>query len=110
MAPELPSTAEQFDYPKYEIHHLPDLTEDIDWFIFHQANEFMLKTLIKKLGIPENKAPICLKEYGNTVSSSIPITIKDCQKNDLFKSGDRIMLVSFGVGYSWGSVLLEWVG
>jgi len=95
------------------IQQLLDLSdlkiENVDWFIFHQANEFMLKNLIKKLGISENKAPINLKEYGNTVSSSIPITLKDCQKNNLFKSGDRIMLVSFGVGYSWGSVLLEWI-
>jgi len=79
---------------------------DIDWIIFHQANQFMLQNIVKKLGIPESKAPFCLEQYGNTVSSSIPITIKDCLQ--LFRDGNKIMLVGFGVGYSWGAVLLEW--
>jgi len=83
---------------------------DVDWFIFHQANKFILDRLVSKLRIPENKVPICLEECGNTVSSSIPITLKDCQQRGLFQNGDRIMLVSFGVGYSWGSVMLEWTG
>lgn len=83
---------------------------DIDWFVFHQANKFMLQNLMRKLRIPESKAPLCLENYGNTVSSSIPITLRDYQKAGLLQGGDRIMLVSFGVGYSWGSVLLEWTG
>lgn len=88
-----------------------DLTsEDIDWFILHQANEFMLKHLVRKLRISKDKAPISLAEYGNTVSSSIPIMLKNCQKKSMFQKGDRIMLVGFGVGYSWGSVLLKWIG
>ncbi|HGE72009.1 TPA: ketoacyl-ACP synthase III [Candidatus Poribacteria bacterium] len=83
---------------------------DIDWFIMHQANRFMLRHLTEKLNIPEIKVPICLEQYGNTVSSSIPITLRDCQKNGLFKNGDLLMLIGFGVGYSWGSVLLKWMG
>ena len=84
--------------------------DDIDWFVFHQANKFMLQNLMRKLHIPESKAPLCLENYGNTVSSSIPITLRDYQRAGLLQEGDRIMLVSFGVGYSWGSVLLEWTG
>jgi len=84
--------------------------DDIDFFIFHQANKFMLQHLIQKLHIPEKKAPINLEEYGNTVSCSIPIALRDCQQKNLFKKGDRIMLIGFGVGYSWASALLEWEG
>lgn len=84
--------------------------DDIDWFIFHQANRFMLEHLVKKLRIPEDKAPICLEKCGNTVSCSIPITFKICQQNGMFKNGDRIMIVGFGVGYSWGTALLQWTG
>jgi 3-oxoacyl-[acyl-carrier-protein] synthase III len=82
--------------------------DDIDWFIFHQANKFILQHLIQKLRIPKDKAPICIEEYGNTVSCSIPIALKDCQQKGLFHTGNRIMLVGFGVGYSWASALLEW--
>lgn len=81
---------------------------DIDWFIMHQANLFMLEHLIQKLDIPRDKAPICLENYGNTVSSSIPIVLKDYQEKESFGNGDKILLVGFGVGYSWGSALLEW--
>lgn len=84
--------------------------DDIDWFVFHQANKFMVQHLVKKLRLPEGKAPICIEEYGNTVSSSIPITLKNCQEEGRFQKGDRIMLLGFGVGYSWGAVLLEWNG
>ncbi|HGE71682.1 TPA: ketoacyl-ACP synthase III [Candidatus Poribacteria bacterium] len=82
--------------------------DDIDFFIFHQVSKFMLQHLIQKLHIPEEKAPINLENYGNTVSCSIPITLRDCQQKNLFKKGDRIMLIGFGVGYSWASALLEW--
>ncbi len=84
-------------------------SDDIDWFIFHQANSFIIQHLTKRLRIPECKVPLCLENYGNTASSSIPIALKDCQEQGLFRNGDLIMLVSFGVGYSWGSALLEWV-
>ncbi len=83
--------------------------DQIDWFILHQANRFMLQHLISKLRISEDKAPICLKEFGNTVSCSIPITLRECQSDGLFWVDDKIMLIGFGVGYSWGAVLLDWI-
>lgn len=73
---------------------------DIDYVIFHQANKFILERLYKKLNI-RNKGVICLEDYGNTVSSSIPIAIKEL---DLFNNAKKynILLVGFGVGLSWG--------
>ncbi|NLO91157.1 MAG: ketoacyl-ACP synthase III [Elusimicrobia bacterium] len=82
--------------------------DDIDFFVFHQANTFMLDFLRKKSKIPTEKFIVDLKEYGNTVSSSIPVALKnlmcdsgrDCRKK-------TIMLVGFGVGYSWSACLVE---
>lgn len=80
--------------------------DDIDWFIFHQANQFMNEHLRKKVGIPKDKAPLCLAEYGNTVSGTIPITLVNVGGS--FLPAQRIMLVGFGVGLSWGACLLDW--
>jgi 3-oxoacyl-[acyl-carrier-protein] synthase III len=83
--------------------------DDIDLFVFHQANKFMLEHLRKKLSVPEEKFYMSFKNYGNTVSSTIPIALKDAQRDGKLKSGDVVMLVGFGVGYSWGATLLHWV-
>ncbi len=77
--------------------------EEIDQFIFHQANTFMLNFLRKKIGIPKEKFLIEMENYGNTVSSTIPIAFKTVFE----QQNDKVMLVGFGVGYSWGAVCLE---
>ena len=81
--------------------------EQVDYFIFHQANRFMLETLRKKLRIPEDRFCICLEHCGNTVSSTIPIALAHALKEGRVHSGSRVMLVGFGVGLSWGAVLVE---
>lgn len=83
--------------------------DDIDLFVFHQANKFMLEHLHKKLKVPEEKFYMSFKNYGNTVSSTIPIALKDAQVEGKLKAGDLVMLVGFGVGYSWGATLVRWV-
>jgi 3-oxoacyl-[acyl-carrier-protein] synthase III len=83
--------------------------EEVDHFVFHQANRYMLDHLRKKIGIPEEKFPIGLRDVGNTVSSTIPIALSDMQRQGRLRPGDRLMLVGFGVGYSWGAALIRWV-
>lgn len=80
--------------------------DQIDHFIFHQANEFMLKTLRKKLNIPEEKFIICMEDFGNTVSCTIPIALHEAKKNNTFKKGDKILLAAFGIGYSWNATII----
>lgn len=80
---------------------------DIDYFIFHQANQFMLDYLRRKIGIPQDKFCIDLADYGNTVSCTIPIALQNALKNGVIKQGYKVMLVGFGVGYSWGAVIVE---
>lgn len=82
--------------------------EDVDLFVFHQANAFMLEHLRKKLGVPEEKFFVALAETGNTVSSSIPIALAKAQEEGVLTSGMKVMLLGFGVGLSWGGLLLKW--
>jgi 3-oxoacyl-[acyl-carrier-protein] synthase-3 len=80
--------------------------EDVRWFVFHQANAFMNDHLRSKLRIQKERAPICVEECGNTVSSTIPLTIHSA--GGQFAPGEKVMLVGFGVGYSWGASMLDW--
>lgn len=80
--------------------------EEIDYFIFHQANAFMLNHLRTKLKIPEEKFCMDLEEIGNTVSASIPIALSRALMSGVVKHDDKILLMGFGVGYSWGGCIL----
>jgi len=82
--------------------------EDIDLFVFHQANRFMLEHLRKKIKIPEEKFILAYEDFGNTVSSTIPIALREAQERGKLQAGMRVMLVGFGVGYSWGATIIEW--
>lgn len=79
---------------------------DLNYFIFHQANTFMLNFLRKRIGIPENRFLLEMENYGNTVSSTIPIVLKANFEN-LSCLDTKIMLVGFGVGYSWGATVIQ---
>lgn len=81
--------------------------DDVDLFVFHQANQFMLNHLIKKLGIPAEKSYLSMSETGNTVSSTIPIALSEAIRDGSARPGMRIMLVGFGVGLSWGGTLVR---
>jgi len=80
---------------------------DIDLFIFHQANKYMLDHLRKKINIPEEKFYIYMENVGNTVSATIPIALKHALIDGKIKSGNLVMLVGFGVGYSWGGTIVR---
>jgi 3-oxoacyl-[acyl-carrier-protein] synthase III len=81
---------------------------DIDLFVFHQANKFMLDHLRKKLSIPEEKFYINFSDCGNTVSSTIPIALKRALQQDILKPGIKLCVMGFGVGYSWAGAIIEW--
>jgi len=80
-------------------------TEEIDYFVFHQANMMMNETIRKKLKLPKEKVPYSLENFGNTSSATIPLTIvTELQK---IENGKQIVLCGFGVGLSWGSLYFE---
>jgi 3-oxoacyl-[acyl-carrier-protein] synthase III len=82
--------------------------DEIDLFVFHQANRFMLEHLREKLKIPAERFFIGMESMGNTVSATIPIALRQAELTGRIKPGDVIALVGFGVGYSWGATILEW--
>ncbi len=84
--------------------------DDIDLFVFHQANRYMLEHLRKRLKIPPEKFQVAMEHCGNTVSSTIPIALKHAAIDGRIAPGSLAMLVGFGVGYSWGATLLRWNG
>ncbi|MEK4629451.1 MAG: ketoacyl-ACP synthase III [Solibacillus sp.] len=75
---------------------------DYDYFIFHQANKYMLDALRRRMDIDKEKFSIQLHDCGNTVSSTIPIALKREIELGHIKNGDKVLLVGFGVGLSWG--------
>ena len=84
--------------------------EEIDFFVFHQANRYILEHLRDKLGIPAAKFHIGMAGCGNTVSSTIPIALKEAHSSGELRPGSLVMLVGFGVGYSWSAALVRWGG
>jgi len=80
--------------------------DDIDLFVFHQANKFMLDTIRKVNGLPRDKFYVNLETTGNTVSSTIPIALKQLEDAGKLKPGMKIMLMGFGVGLSWGATII----
>lgn len=82
--------------------------QDVDLFVFHQANRFMLDQLRKRMSLPPEKVYIALSHCGNTVSSSIPIALKHAEQDGKLKPGTLALLIGFGVGYSWGATLVRW--
>lgn len=82
--------------------------DDVDLFVFHQANKFMLDYLRKKMKIDEDKFYVNLSKTGNTVSASIPIALCMAEQDGKLKKGQTAMLVGFGVGLSWGATIIKY--
>lgn len=81
--------------------------EEVDLFIFHQANKYIMNLLRKKLGIPEEKYYTFYELVGNTVSSTIPIAMKAALEDGSLKKGFKVMSAAPGLGYSWGGVIFR---
>ena len=80
---------------------------DVDYFIFHQANRFMLNTIRKVCGIDKDKFYLNLEHTGNTVSPTILIGLKDCIENGTISTGMKVMACGFGVGLSYAATILS---
>ena len=80
---------------------------EIDYFVFHQANKFMLERLRDKLKIPEKKFCINMENYANTVSSTIPMALEIAFQQKDIQSGNKVLIAGYGVGYSWAGTIIE---
>lgn len=80
--------------------------EDIDYLVFHQANRFMMDFFVKKLKIDPERVPYCISKYGNTSSTSVPLTIVSELAGKL-EDKHTVVLSAFGAGLSWGAAMLQ---
>lgn len=80
--------------------------DEIDYFVYHQANGTMLEFLRRRMKIPKEKFIINIAEIGNTVSSSIPIAMSQLMNEKEIPSGAKILVAGFGIGFSWGGTIL----
>lgn len=81
--------------------------EKVDYYVFHQANKFMLNTIRKVCVLPKDQFYVNLEETGNTVSSTVLIGLKECIDRGVIHEGMRVMVAGFGVGLSWGGTILS---
>jgi 3-oxoacyl-[acyl-carrier-protein] synthase-3 len=82
-------------------------TKDIDWFIPHQANIRIMKTVAERLEIPLEKVIITVHKYGNISAASIPVTLDEAVRSGQIKRGNLILVNSFGAGLTWGASLFR---
>lgn len=83
---------------------------DIDIVIPHQANRRIIEGVAKRLDIPMSKVFVNLEKYGNTSAASIPIALAEAADEGRLRRGDKVLLVAFGGGFTWGAAVLEWWG
>ncbi|MFC0155842.1 ketoacyl-ACP synthase III [Xanthomonas dyei] len=81
--------------------------DEIDYFVFHQANRMINETIRKKLGLPVEKVPSTLRDFGNTSGASLPVTMTARINKELESGPKRVLLSGFGIGLSWGTCLID---
>ncbi len=82
--------------------------DDVDWFVFHQANKRIIDSAANELGVDMNKVIVNLERYGNTSAASVPLTLHEGNAAGCFKRGDLIAIAGFGAGLTWAASLMRW--
>jgi len=82
--------------------------EDIDWFLFHQANARIIKAAAERLGLSMDRFYINIDDMGNTSAASIPVALDQMNRKGMLKSGDLLAIVGFGGGLTSGAAIYEW--
>lgn len=83
-------------------------TDEITYYILHQANKRIVEAVAKRLNEPMEKFPMNLQEYGNTSSASIPILLDEMNREGRLAAGQKLVLAGFGAGLTWGAAVIEW--
>jgi 3-oxoacyl-[acyl-carrier-protein] synthase III len=84
--------------------------EEIDLFVYHQANSRIISAVGERLHLPADRVIDCLADYGNTSAASIPIALSEAASAGLLRKGSRVLLSAFGAGLTWGAGIVEWEG
>jgi 3-oxoacyl-[acyl-carrier-protein] synthase-3 len=80
--------------------------EDVDWYLFHQSNRFIMKHLAKKCGLPEERVPLVLERFGNSGGASVALAFTQ-GVGESGRQDCRVMAVGYGVGLSWAAAIVE---
>ncbi|MAP55706.1 beta-ketoacyl-ACP synthase III [Altibacter sp.] len=102
---------------KFAVSNMADVSEkimernnlkgvDVDWLVPHQANKRIIDATAKRMKLPEEKVMMNIHKYGNTTSATLPLCIRDYEKQ--LKKGDNLVFASFGGGFTWGAVYVKW--
>jgi 3-oxoacyl-[acyl-carrier-protein] synthase-3 len=82
--------------------------EDVDLFVYHQANRRILSAVGARLDLPEERVVDCIERYGNTSAASIPLALAEAEADGTLVDGSRLLLAAFGAGFTWGGVVVDW--
>ncbi|MGH2913893.1 MAG: 3-oxoacyl-ACP synthase III family protein [Solirubrobacteraceae bacterium] len=82
--------------------------DEIDLFVYHQANGRILAAVGERLGLPPARVADCIARRGNTGAATLPLALDHCQREGLIAPGDRVLLGAFGAGFTWGATVIEW--
>ncbi|HJS96643.1 MAG TPA: beta-ketoacyl-ACP synthase III [Solirubrobacteraceae bacterium] len=82
--------------------------EDIDLFVYHQANGRILAAVGERLGLPSDRVVDCISEYGNTSAATLPLALAHVEAEGRLRTGNRVLLGAFGAGFTWGATVVEW--
>jgi 3-oxoacyl-[acyl-carrier-protein] synthase-3 len=83
-------------------------SDDLDWFVPHQANKRIIDASAKKLGIADEKVVVTVDRHGNTSAASVPLALSVAVADGRIRKGDLVLLEAMGGGFTWGAVLLRW--
>jgi 3-oxoacyl-[acyl-carrier-protein] synthase III len=82
--------------------------EDIDLFVYHQANGRILAAVAERLALPADRVVDCIGGYGNTSAATLPLALAFSEDAGRLREGDRVLLAAFGAGFTWGATVIEW--
>ena len=82
--------------------------EDIDLFLFHQANMRINQFIAQQLGVGDDKIPHNIQRYGNTTAATIPILLAECVRDGKLRPGMKVAMAAFGSGFTWGAAIIDW--
>ena len=82
--------------------------DEIDLFVYHQANGRILSAVAERLDLPTNRVVDCIGQYGNTSAATLPLALAFSEQEQLIGPGTRVLLGAFGAGFTWGAAVAEW--
>ena len=88
---------------------LAELTlDEIDLFVYHQANARILRGVGERLGLPPDRIVDCIGGYANTSAATLPLALAHARDAGRLRPGDRVLLGAFGAGFTWGATVVDW--